>query len=1137
MLKLRNVTTLICLFLSQISVHCQWQINTPGTNNNLNNTYFVNPAREFDLRKTSTSISSLFVYNNIHYEITHPPASTVAVNIPNEGVLWNSGTNNNIRWTDGMSENVKMDSNTGGNYNSLIVSSKYSDGISDWSIPSNQSTSLNKKSKTTSISNGDLWDYGNSNISNNESPFSEQTQISLTGVSASSVTWGDYDNDGDLDILLTGKYPGTYFHVHTSKIYQNNGDGSFTEQTQVPLTGVAFSSVAWGDYDNDGDLDILLTGDDRNAYVSKIYQNNGDGSFTEQTQISLTGVAYNSVAWGDYDNDGDLDILLTGSTGSTYISKIYQNNGDGSFTEQTQISLTGVAYSSVAWGDYDNDRDLDILLTGQINLQTSVSKIYQNNGDGSFTEQTQISLTGVFSSSVAWGDYDNDGDLDILLSGITDSLQGVSIIYRNNGDGSFTEQTQISLTGVYSGSVAWGDYDNDGDLDILLTGYTESSYVSIIYRNNGDRSFSEQTQISLTGVYSSSVVWGDYDNDGDLDILLTGSGLSNPDGISKIYKNNTQQINSPPASPLNLQYEILLDRVKLTWDKSIDNETPRNSLTYNLLIGDSSGEVNILSPMSDRNNGYRRIVNLGNTNHNNSWTIKGLEPGTYYWSVQAIDNAFTGSQFSPEQILAISDSIYITINTNPPGRNYTVDGTIYTSQMIFSWKPGSSHTISTTSPQSGGSGIQYVWDSWGDGGNISHTVSPTVNTIYSASFSKEYYLTMTADTGGTVSPSSGWRQEGENIEIKALPDNNYSFEAWTGSGPGSYSGSNNPAAIIMNGPIEEQASFSLNDLRVTLNTNPLGRSFTVDGTIYTTEQVFIWKPGSNHTISTTSPQRGGIWTQYVWDNWSDGGDISHTVSPIFNATYTANFNTEYYLTMTADTGGTVSPSSGWRQEGENIEIEAFPDSNYSFETWTGSGSGSYSGSNNPAAIIMNGPIKELTRFIVKDILVTINTNPPGRNFTVDSTTYTTEQVFSWQAGSSHTLSTTSPQSGGTGIQYVWNNWSDGGNINHTISPMVNTIFTASFDTEYYLTMTADTGGSVTPSSGWRLSEENIEIEAFPDSLHSFEEWTGSGPGSYTGNNNPDTITMNGPIEEVASFSVNDLLVTLNTNPPGRSYSV
>ncbi len=478
--------------------------------------------------------------------------------------------------------------------------------------------------------------------------FTEQTSIALAGVYWSSVAWGDYDNDGDLDILLTGDSDTNPL----SKIYRNNGDNTFTEQTSISLTGVYSGSAKWGDYDNDGDLDILLTGSTSTGGISKIYRNNGDNTFTEQTSIALTGVSDASIAWGDYDNDGDLDILLTGSTITGGISKIYRNNGDNTFTEQTSIALTGVYSGSAKWGDYDNDGDLDILLTGSTSTG-GISKIYRNNGDNTFTEQTSIALTGVYSGSAKWGDYDNDGDLDILLTGFSNSGR-VSKIYRNNGDNTFTEQTSIALTGVLDASIAWGDYDNDGDLDILLTGSTSTGGISKIYRNNGDNTFTEQTSIALTGVYSGSAKWGDYDNDGDLDILLTG--YTDTDPISKIYRNDNITSNTLPSAPSNLSLVVSGQEVTLSWDKSPDNETPQNGLRYNLVIGTTPGAVNTLSPMSDRNTGYRRVINLGNTNHNNSWTIKGLASDqTYYWSVQTLDNAFAGSEFSQEQNFTIID--------------------------------------------------------------------------------------------------------------------------------------------------------------------------------------------------------------------------------------------------------------------------------------------------------------------------------------------------------------------------------------------------------------------------------------------------------------------------------------------------
>ncbi|MCX6335393.1 MAG: FG-GAP-like repeat-containing protein [Bacteroidia bacterium] len=471
--------------------------------------------------------------------------------------------------------------------------------------------------------------------------FVEQTGIALTGVNFGSVAWGDYDNDGNLDILLTGSSSSGPI----SKIYRNNGDSTFTEQSGINLTGVSNSCATWGDYDKDGDLDILLTGESNSGPISKIYRNNGDNTFTEQTGIMLTGVFSSSVAWGDYDNDGDLDILLTGWSGSGLISKIYRNNDDNTFTEQTGIALTGVDNGSVAWGDYDNDGDLDILLTG-----LGFSRIYHNNGDNSFTSLTGIELPGVDHSSVAWGDYDNDGDLDILLTG----SGYTSKIFRNNNDNSFTGQTLIVFPGVILGSIAWGDYDNDGDLDILWTGYSGSGPVSKIYRNNGDNTFTEQTGIELPEVSYSSIAWGDYDNDQDLDILLTGENSAGQK-ISKIYRNETATPNIKPATPSNLKAVTNNGVVTFTWDKPLDTETPQNGLSYNIYVYEE-GQIKYENPphafkQSDSKNGRRLIAKPGAIQWSQSgYTIKDLPPGkTYYWAVQAVDAGLRGGSFSSEQ--------------------------------------------------------------------------------------------------------------------------------------------------------------------------------------------------------------------------------------------------------------------------------------------------------------------------------------------------------------------------------------------------------------------------------------------------------------------------------------------------------
>jgi len=279
-----------------------------------------------------------------------------------------------------------------------------------------------------------------------------------------------------------------YFTNNTLLVVGGTGTGHFTEVSSS-LTGVGWSSIALGDIDNDGDLDLILTGKYYNSwwndfYVSKVYLNDGSGVFIEDSRSSLTGVSDSSIALGDIDNDGDLDLILTGSyyEGSYhYVSEVYLNDGSGVFIKDSRSSLTGVGWSSIALGDIDNDGDLDLILTGWMGSQ--VSKVYTNNGSGVFSEDTRSSLTGVSDSSIALGDIDNDGDLDLIITGYSSS-DPFSKVYLNDGSGVFSEDSRSSLTAVGYSSIALGDIDNDGDLDLILTGDTGSGRVSKIYRND-----------------------------------------------------------------------------------------------------------------------------------------------------------------------------------------------------------------------------------------------------------------------------------------------------------------------------------------------------------------------------------------------------------------------------------------------------------------------------------------------------------------------------------------------------------------------------------------------------------------------------------------------------------------------------
>ena len=153
--------------------------------------------------------------------------------------------------------------------------------------------------------------------------------------------------------------------------------------------------------------------------------------------------------------------------------------------------------------------------------------------------------------------------------------------------------------------------------------------------------------------------------------------------------------------------------------------------------------------------------------------------------------------------------ITVKVGTAPSGRSFSVDGDTYTSNQTFSWVAGSSHTIATTSPQTGGSGVQYIWTNWSDNEGISHVVAPTTNNAkFVANFQLQYFLTMAVSGNGQVKPVSTWQNAGNvvTIQAKANPGSRFSF--WTGTGTGSFTGTANPASVTMNGPIMETATFS-----------------------------------------------------------------------------------------------------------------------------------------------------------------------------------------------------------------------------------------------------------------------------------------------------------------------------------------
>lgn len=385
------------------------------------------------------------------------------------------------------------------------------------------------------------------------------TTVSSTSLNASTSIWNDFDNDGDED-LMTHEY-GIISPTETEPVFfKNNGTGNFTIQSGGGNEGAYATSIA-GDYDNDGLNDIFIFGSGSflNLSIPKksvLLKNNGSFNFSPVagTPFDPNLPIPTTASWVDVNNDGKLDLYLGYLSGT----KLYIGNGTGGFTEKTTDPLITDPYepSGAVWADYDGDKDQDVFILND----NGANRLYKNDGAGNFTYVTGSAFDldpSPNSASASFGDYDNDGDQDLyVITSSTVSTPGSNLLYRNNGNGSFSKVAVAANTPTESKTTpstacAWGDIDNDGDLDLVVLYATDNNVpapgAGIVYLNNGTGIFTKATGVEyLTGganfITPLASAFADYDNDGFLD-LATGEFAFSENGSAikpkiKLLKNN-----------------------------------------------------------------------------------------------------------------------------------------------------------------------------------------------------------------------------------------------------------------------------------------------------------------------------------------------------------------------------------------------------------------------------------------------------------------------------------------------------------------------------------------------------------------------------------------------------------------------
>jgi len=362
-----------------------------------------------------------------------------------------------------------------------------------------------------------------------------------------SCSWADYDGDGDIDLLVNNGVESS--GMERMGFFRNDGSAGFVRLTNEvgSLVGKLgrYTGGVWADYDNDGALDcIVMDWTDGATTKLALHRNLGNGTFRRETSPPLTDGFNGYCSWVDYDNDGWLDVfdaMAFGAWGIAPTNTLFHASGSGRFTSVNTGILVQDPYMFVygaAWGDYDGDGDQDLVATDEAGWPSSglsayPNHFYRNDGGGGFTRITNnaIALDRTSSLIPAWADYDNDGKLDLFIT----SFSETSRLFHNDGDGQFT---RILLgPGQETGQPAWGDFDNDGYLDLYISRGQGNATANLFYRNNGNGTFSATSLGSPTTDAASSIscIWGDYDNDGFLDLFVANSRGQ----ADCLYHNNT----------------------------------------------------------------------------------------------------------------------------------------------------------------------------------------------------------------------------------------------------------------------------------------------------------------------------------------------------------------------------------------------------------------------------------------------------------------------------------------------------------------------------------------------------------------------------------------------------------------------
>lgn len=505
----------------------------------------------------------------------------------------------------------------------------------------------------------------------------------IPGLYNAKFSWGDYNNDGLMDLAVIGQNDDI---GNITKIYENK-NGSF-QDLNLANRAFRYGDVKWVDLNNDGWLDLSIIGQSGAAVVYQQLINN-KGVFEVSTPSSVAGLKYATMTFGDYNNNGTLDMFTTGQdvNGNPH-SYLYQNDGKGNFKIDPEFNAYGAVpdmYNADArFLDYDLDGDLDLIYSGNSGGQNPQGGIrvntlldpkittnnYGQNSNNGYSYGMNLSMK---DTKLDIADMDGDGDTDIVAMGTARRYTGNTfvdypqlLLLRNQTIeskdakfGSFFSYnniynaTSIILDSVEKGDIKLVDFNNDGLVDITLAGLdVKANPVTKFYLNEGGfGNFTLSKNESIPQYKEAAISWGDANGDGSMDMVISGNKLVG--SSTSIYLNNQgENVNKEPTAPKNLRFiDQGQGRVLLLWDAATDDKTAPSNLYYNLKLGTQPGLSDLrvvqVNPANDK-------LLTPNTSliGSNQYYIE-LPPGVFYWSVQSVDGNYSSSKFATSQKIVL----------------------------------------------------------------------------------------------------------------------------------------------------------------------------------------------------------------------------------------------------------------------------------------------------------------------------------------------------------------------------------------------------------------------------------------------------------------------------------------------------